>query len=54
MPLKYLLKGVLTTTENKRSMKDQKQGDIYALEVKQEVELEIEAKNSVVKIEPCV
>ncbi len=54
MPLKYLLKGVLTATKNRRSMTDQKQGEIYANEVKQEVALEVEVKNSVVKIESCV
>ena len=35
-------------------MTDQKQGEIYAKEVKQEVALEVEVKNSVVKIESCV
>ncbi len=53
MPLKYLLKGVLTTTKNRRSMTEQKQGEIYANKVKQELTLEVEVKNSVAKIEPC-
>ena len=53
MPLKYLLKGVLTTTKNRR-MTAQKQGEIYANEVKQEVALKVEVKNSVAKIESCV
>ena len=54
VPLKYLLKGVLTTTKNRRSMTDRKQSEIYANEVKQEVALEVEVKNSVAKIESCV
>ena len=42
MPLKYLLKGVLTATKNGRSMTNQKQGEISALEVKHKVVLEVE------------
>ena len=54
MPLKYLLKGVLTATKNGRSMTNQKQGEIYDNEVKQKVALEVEIKNGVAKIESCV
>lgn len=42
VPLKYLLKGVLTATKNGRSMTNQKQGEISALEVKHKVALEVE------------
>ncbi len=35
-------------------MTDQKQGELSANEVKQQVALEVEVKNSVAKIESCV